>query len=144
MGIGYPLDVVICSALGADMYDSVYPTRTARFGVALISTGVLRLKTSSYATDYQPLDPECSCMVCKKYTRAFLHPLVARNIAFASNLISYHNVAFMQRLAEEIREAIKKGRMDEYVKETVKRHYPKEEDIPEWVREGCTLASIAL
>lgn len=144
MGIGYPLDVVICSALGADMYDSVYPTRTARFGVALVSSGVVRLKTAIYAQDYQPLDPGCDCMVCRKYTRAFLHPLVARNIAFASNLISYHNVAFMQRLAAEIRDAITNGKMSEYVKETVERHYPRKEDIPKWVREGCTLAGVEL
>jgi tRNA-guanine family transglycosylase len=52
MGIGYPLDIVICSALGADMYDSVYPTRTARFGVALVPEGVLKLKNSQYEEDF--------------------------------------------------------------------------------------------
>ncbi len=52
MGIGYPLDIVICSALGADMYDSVYPTRTARFGVALVPQGVLKLKNSQYEQDF--------------------------------------------------------------------------------------------
>jgi tRNA-guanine family transglycosylase len=54
MGIGYPLDIVVCSALGADMYDSVYPTRTARFGVALVTDapqGVLKLKNASFKTD---------------------------------------------------------------------------------------------
>ena len=51
MGIGYPLDIVICSALGADMYDSVYPTRTARFGVALVPEGVLKLKSAACAND---------------------------------------------------------------------------------------------
>ena len=53
MGIGYPLDIVICSALGADMYDSVYPTRTARFGVALVPDGVLKLKTAACANDFR-------------------------------------------------------------------------------------------
>lgn len=52
MGIGYPLDIVICSALGADMYDSVYPTRTARFGVALVPEGTLKLKNSQYEEDF--------------------------------------------------------------------------------------------
>lgn len=51
MGIGYPLDVVLCSALGADMYDSVYPTRTARFGVALVDTGTMKVKNSEYKHD---------------------------------------------------------------------------------------------
>lgn len=143
MGIGYPLDIVICSALGADMYDSVYPTRTARFGVALVPQGVLRLKTAAFARDYRPLDPECGCMVCKRYTRAFLHPLVARNVPFASNLISYHNVAYMQRLTAEIREAIKEGRFPQYVRDSVGRHFPRG-DVPDWVREGCELAGIEL
>lgn len=53
MGIGYPLDIVICSALGADMFDSVYPTRTARFGVALVPEGVLKLKNSQYEEDFR-------------------------------------------------------------------------------------------
>ena len=143
MGIGYPLDVVICSALGADMYDSVYPTRTARFGVALVPEGVLRLKNSEYLNDFRPLDPGCDCRVCKKYTRAFLHPLVARNLTFVSNLVSYHNVAFMQRLTADIRAAIKEERFDDYVRETVQRHFPKG-DVPEWVRDACSLAGIAL
>ncbi len=53
MGVGYPLDIVICSALGADMYDSVYPTRTARFGVALVPEGVLKLKNSQFSADFR-------------------------------------------------------------------------------------------
>ena len=53
MGIGYPLDIVVCSALGADMYDSVYPTRTARFGVALVPEGVLKLKNAEFASDFR-------------------------------------------------------------------------------------------
>lgn len=55
MGIGYPLDIVICSALGADMYDSVYPTRTARFGVALVPEGTLKLKNAQYQEDFRYL-----------------------------------------------------------------------------------------
>jgi queuine tRNA-ribosyltransferase len=143
MGIGYPLDIVICSALGADMYDSVYPTRTARFGVALVPEGVLKLRNAIYANDYRPIQESCDCMVCQKYTRAFLHPIVAKNISFASSLVTYHNVTFMQRLGSEIREAIREGRYPEYVRESVKRHYPKG-DVPDWVIEGCTLAGILL
>jgi queuine tRNA-ribosyltransferase len=125
MGIGYPLDIVICSALGADMYDSVYPTRTARFGVALVPEGTLKLKSAAYAADYRPIDEGCDCMVCRRYTRAFLHPLAAKSLPFASNLITYHNVAFMQRLAADIRAAIREERMPQYVRDTVARHYPQ-------------------
>lgn len=56
MGIGYPLDIVVCSALGADMYDSVYPTRTARFGVALVPEGTLKLKNAQYEEDFRRVD----------------------------------------------------------------------------------------
>lgn len=66
MGIGYPLDIVVCSALGADMYDSVYPTRTARFGVALGPQGVLKLKNAQYAEDFR-----CACF-------ALLRPHIMR------------------------------------------------------------------
>lgn len=65
MGVGYPLDIVVCTALGVDMYDCVYPTRTARFGTALISTGTLRLKSLDCSTDNDPIDKECTCQTCK-------------------------------------------------------------------------------
>ena len=70
MGVGYPLDLVLCTALGADMYDCVYPSRTARFGTALVPEGVLRLKTAAMATDYRPIDETCDCAVCAKLARA--------------------------------------------------------------------------
>lgn len=143
MGIGYPLDIVICSALGADMYDSVYPTRTARFGVALVPDGVLKLKNSAYARDYRPLDEECGCMVCRRYTRAFLHPLAAKGLAFAANLITYHNIAYMMRLSAQIREAIKEQRYPQFVRQYVARQFPRG-DVPDWVRDGCQLAGISL
>ena len=172
MGIGYPLDIIICSALGADMYDSVYPTRTARFGVALVPQGVLKLKQARYAKDYEPLHKGCACLTCKKYTRAFLHPLVARNVPFASNLVTYHNIHFMQNLTREIRQAIEDQTFPDYVRRAVNLHYPEvcilsfsfifisinririfnvtgridlqKSRIPEWVQVGCQLAGISL
>lgn len=143
MGIGYPLDIVLCSALGADMYDSVFPTRTARFGVALVPEGDLRLKHGRYKNDHKPIDAKCDCLTCRKYTRAFLHPLAARGVPFATNLISYHNVAYTQRLTKEIRGAIKEDRMAQYVQDTIQRHFPKK-NIPDWVKDACELAEIPL
>lgn len=125
MGIGYPLDIVLCSALGADMYDSVYPTRTARFGVALVPEGVLRLKQAANAKDFRPIQQGCTCIACQKYTRAYLHPLVARNVPFASNLVTYHNIAFMQNLTREIRGAIENQTFPDYVQKTISLHYPE-------------------
>lgn len=76
MGVGYPLDIVVCSALGADLYDCVYPTRTARFGTALIPEGVLKLKHKAMAEDTRPIDPTCSCMVFESWNTHCLELLV--------------------------------------------------------------------
>lgn len=97
MGVGYPLDIVVCSALGADMYDSVFPTRTARFGVALVPEGSLKLKNARFSNDFRPLDEGCSCSTCRNYTRAYLHNVVCnKNIPSAAILVTYHNIAYMQ------------------------------------------------
>ncbi|CAL5385882.1 unnamed protein product [Camellia sinensis] len=114
MGVGYPLDIVVCSALGADMYDCVYPTRTARFGTALIPEGVLKLKHRAMADDTRPIDPTCMCMVCKNYTRAYIHCLVTKD-AMGSQLLSYHNLYYMMKLSNDLHSSIIGGQFPEYV-----------------------------
>ncbi|QCD93173.1 queuine tRNA-ribosyltransferase [Vigna unguiculata] len=114
MGVGYPLDIVVCSALGADMYDCVYPTRTARFGTALIPEGVLKLKHKAMAEDTRPIDPTCPCMVCKNYTRAYIHCLVTKD-AMGSQLLSYHNLYYMLQLSRNLHSSIVEGRFPEFV-----------------------------
>mmetsp|Transcript_1572 Transcript_1572/g.5386 ORF Transcript_1572/g.5386 Transcript_1572/m.5386 type:complete len:477 (+) Transcript_1572:87-1517(+) len=142
MGVGYPLDIVVCSALGADMYDCVYPTRTARFGSALVPSGVLKLTQSCYAEDERPIDEECSCETCKRYSRAYLHNL-ARKEPSGSQLISLHNIAYMARFTREMRQAILAGTFPQYVRTFVSRHYP-EGGAPKWVREALHAAGIDL
>lgn len=78
MGVGYPLDCVVCVALGVDMFDCVYPTRTARFGTALVPEGTMRLGQEKYKHDFRPIQQDCPCEACVKYTRAFLHCIVAK------------------------------------------------------------------
>ncbi|KAE8819042.1 Queuine tRNA-ribosyltransferase [Hordeum vulgare] len=112
MGVGYLLDIVVCSALGADMYDCVYPTRTTRFGSTLVPEGVLKLKQNAMATDEQPIDPSCPCL--QKYTRAYLHCLVTKD-PMGSQLLSYHNLSFMMRLSRDLHMSILEGRFSEYV-----------------------------
>ncbi|ONM55083.1 Queuine tRNA-ribosyltransferase [Zea mays] len=116
MGVGYPLDIVVCSALGADMYDCVYPTRTARFGTALV--------------------PE----VCKKYTRAYLHCLVTKD-AMGSQLLSYHNLSFMMRLSRDLHMSILEGRFPEFVRGFLRVQFPTG-DVPQWVRNAMEVAGI--
>ncbi|GLC34723.1 hypothetical protein PLESTB_001230700 [Pleodorina starrii] len=143
MGIGYPLDIVVCSALGADMFDSVYPTRTARFGVALVPEGVLKLKNAAHARDFRPLDPSCDCMVCRTYSRAYLHNVVTRGIASAAVLVTYHNVAYTQALTRNMRRAIEEQRFPDWVRGYLGTMFPKG-DVPGWVRDAMDAAGISL
>ena len=132
MGVGHPLDVVVCSALGADMYDSVYPTRTARFGTALVPEGMLRLNSSAMKDDRGPIDASCDCLVCRTYSRATLYHRVTRE-ANGAILVSYHNIHYMQRLTREMRAAIEAGTFPAFVRAFVAKQFP-DGAVPAWVR----------
>lgn len=67
MGVGYAVDLVVCTALGVDMYDCVFPTRTGRFGNALTPFGTVSLRQQRYANDPLPIDPNCNCITCQNY-----------------------------------------------------------------------------
>ncbi|KAL3677983.1 hypothetical protein R1sor_020939 [Riccia sorocarpa] len=140
MGVGFPLDIVVCSALGADMYDCVYPTRTGRFGSALVPEGVLKLTNANMANDNRPLDESCSCMVCKKYTRSYLHTVVTKE-AIGSQLVSYHNIAYMMKLSKDMHTSILEGRFPEFVQEFLQKQFPNG-DVPKWVRNAMEVAHI--
>jgi queuine tRNA-ribosyltransferase len=142
MGVGYAVDLVVCSCLGVDMYDCVFPTRTARFGTALITEGSIQLKHAQFANDYRPIDPDCGCVVCQKYTRAYLHTVAAKE-EVGGQLLSYHNIAYQMRLMREIRQSIIDGRLDEYVKEFFRKQFPKG-DYPEWAKDALLVAGIEL
>jgi len=140
MGVGYPIDLLVCSALGVDMYDCVWPCRTARFGSAIISTGLLHVKKSSMLTDVGPLDPECDCFVCKDYTRAYLSASFG-STPLAAQLVTYHNLYFLKQFMTRLRTAIIDGRFESFVNDTLERHYPQH-DYPTWVVEALTEAGI--
>ena len=85
MGIGYPEDLMVSVALGADMFDCVWPTRTARFGNAITSSGSLNLRGAAYANDFTPIDPECKCQCCMPtkdgglgITKAYIHTVASK------------------------------------------------------------------
>jgi hypothetical protein len=113
--VGYPLDIVVCTALGVDMYDCVYPTRTARFGTALVHSGLLKLKSASMATDHRPIDETCPCHVCATYSRAYLHVLL-KTEAGGPQLLTVHNIAYMMRLTREMRAAVAAGAYADYAR----------------------------
>jgi queuine tRNA-ribosyltransferase len=147
MGVGYPLDLVVCVALGVDMFDCVYPTRTARFGTALIPEGTLRLKGKECAEAFEPVDRGCGCQCCRTTTRAQLHVLFKENNPVACQLLTMHNVAYMLRLMRSMREAILQG--DEaylaFVRGFVRTQFPAGDDtVPAWVVEALRQANIQL
>lgn len=123
MGVGYSLDLVVCVALGVDMFDCVYPCRTARFGTALVRTGQLRLTGHEFAADFQPIEPDCKCETCANYTRAVLHTLVTKE-PVAASLITIHNIRFLMTLMSELREAIADGVLPAYVRKFLQEFFP--------------------
>lgn len=115
MGVGYPLDIVVCVALGVDMFDCVYPTRTARFGVALTPQGTLRLKAKSCGEQIKvPVMVGCPCICCRagdtQVSRAALHVMFKDNSELACQLLTQHNIVYMMRLMRTMRSAIQCGR----------------------------------
>ncbi len=109
MGIGTPEFILEAIDHGIDMFDCVFPTRTARNGLVFTARGPLTLKKEKNTFDMGPLDPECSCKVCREYSRSYLRHLYKGGEILASMLASYHNLYFLHALVSQAREAINQG-----------------------------------
>ncbi|KAI0393004.1 Queuine tRNA-ribosyltransferase [Xylariaceae sp. FL0594] len=148
MGIGYPEDLVVSVALGADMFDCVWPTRTARFGSAVTRKGVLKIKNAEYANDFGPIEPGCGCLCCRPksdddadgdgkgglgITRAFVHHNVAKETVSA-HLLTIHNVYYMLNLMREARDAIIADQYPAFLRRFFADLYPDNHkaDYPKW------------
>jgi queuine tRNA-ribosyltransferase catalytic subunit len=142
MGVGYPLDLVVCVALGADMFDCVYPARTARFGTALVPSGQLKVRSSTMAADHRPIEDGCECYTCRNYTRAYLHALSSRETVGAQ-LLTLHNVAYLTRLMKRARAAIIDGEFPAFVQDFAQALHPDKE-YPSWARDALTKAGVQL
>lgn len=114
MGIGSPEDLVEAVWHGYDMFDCVMPTRNARNGMLFTSQGRVNIKSKIYEDDAGPLDPACSCKVCKNYSRAYLRHLYRAGEILSSQLNTYHNLHFYLDLMRRVREAIQNNRFDEF------------------------------
>ncbi|XP_050166009.1 queuine tRNA-ribosyltransferase catalytic subunit 1 [Myiozetetes cayanensis] len=141
MGVGYATDLVVCVALGCDMFDCVFPTRTARFGSALVPWGSLQLKNRRFAKDFRPIDENCACPTCQRHSRAYLHALLRSETA-ALHLLTLHNLAYQMKLMGSIRESILRQRFPEFVREFMDTMYG-ERGAP-WVREALASVGITL
>lgn len=122
MGVGEPFDILEGVERGIDMFDCVLPTRIARHGNAFTRDGKMNIKNAKYKDDFAPIESDCDCYACKNYTRAYIRHLITSNETFGARLLSIHNIRFLIKLTEEIREAIKNDNFLEY-KENFKRRY---------------------
>ena len=109
MGVGTPEEIVEYANLGVDMMDCVLPTRAARHGLLFTSEGKISIKQARYAQDPAPLDPNCQCKVCQRYSRAYLRHLYASNEVLAQVLNTIHNLSFYLDTMQRVRHSISLG-----------------------------------
>jgi queuine tRNA-ribosyltransferase len=122
MGVGYPEDILMAVENGIDMFDCVLPTRNARTGLVFTKAGPYNFRNAAAADDYLPLDPDCDCYVCKRYSRAYLRHLYSVSEITAHRLASYHSVNFFIRLMRDIREAISENRFTSFKSEFLSQY----------------------
>ena len=117
MGVGTPEDLIEAVNCGVDMFDCVIPTRNGRTGSAFTSHGKLNIRNAKFALDSQPLDPECGCSVCRRYSLGYLRHLYQAGEMNAAIMISHHNLAFFMNTMERVKEAIKSGTFQTFRKD---------------------------
>ncbi len=106
MGVGYPDEIEQYARMGVDMMDCVLPTRAARHGLLFTSEGRMNIKNKQYAEDQNPPDPACACMVCGRYSRAYLRHLIQCGEPLAGTLNSIHNLAYYLGIMQRVRKSI--------------------------------------
>ena len=122
MGIGSPVEIIEAVSRGADIFDSRFPTQNARRGTIFTSEGLLRLKRKAHELDQLPLDPNCDCLICKTYTRAYLRYLIMQKEGNGYRLVTYHNLYYLMRLMERIRQSVKDKTFSKLKKEILKTY----------------------
>jgi len=122
MGVGYPEDILMAVSYGIDMFDCVLPTRNARTGNVFTSEGQMTYRNAQYANDDRPLDLNCDCKVCQRYSRAYIRHLYNQSEITGMVLASYHSTYFFQNLMKNIRAAIEENRFDSFRKEFLSKY----------------------
>ncbi|MGB2578914.1 queuine tRNA-ribosyltransferase [Elusimicrobium simillimum] len=122
MGLGTPIEILNCIERGVDMFDCVWPTRVARNGQAMTSEGKVNIKNNEHRTSEEPLDKNCDCMVCQRYSRAYLSHLYRAGELTSHRLISIHNIRFLVNLMERVRESIKNGTFTQLKEEVISKY----------------------
>ncbi|MEZ6129665.1 MAG: tRNA guanosine(34) transglycosylase Tgt [Planctomycetaceae bacterium] len=114
MGVGRPEDILEAVCRGIDLFDCVMPTRNGRNAMAFTSTGPVRLRNAVHQKDDSPLDDECGCTTCTRYSRAYLRHLFVAKEMLGGILLSLHNLAFYQKLVRDLRNAVNTGTVAEF------------------------------
>ncbi len=127
MGVGDPIDIIEGVIRGIDIFDCVLPTRIARHANAFTKYGKINLKNAKYKEDFTPLEENCDCYACKNFTKAYIRHLVTLNEMLGSRLLSIHNLRFLTRLTEDLRECIKNDNILAYREEFIKNYYQGKE-----------------
>ena len=109
MGVGTPVNIIESVWRGVDFFDCVMPTRNGRHGHLNTWSGVINLKNKKYERDDGPIDPECDCPVCRRYSRAYLRHLLKAEEVLAMRFAAVHNLYFYNELMRRIREALERG-----------------------------------
>jgi len=123
MGVGDPIDIIEGVIRGVDIFDCVLPTRIARHANAFTKFGKINLKNAKFKRDFTPLEDTCDCYACKNFTKAYIRHLVTLDEMLGSRLLSIHNLRFLIRLTEDLRQAIKNDNILEYKDEFIKNYY---------------------
>ena len=122
MGVGEPIDLLEGVERGIDMFDCVLPTRLARHGNAFTRNGRINLKNLKYKEDFTPIEDDCDCYTCKNYTKAYIRHLITCEEILGGRLLSIHNIRFLIKEMEEIRESIKNNKFLSYKEEFIKKY----------------------
>lgn len=122
MGVGDPIDIIEGTIRGIDIFDCVLPTRIARHGQAFTREGKINFNNAKYKEDFTPVEEGCDCYTCKNYTKAYIRHLITTDEMLGGRLLSIHNIRFLIKLTEGLREAIKENRILEYREEFISKY----------------------
>ncbi len=129
MGVGSPEDIIEGVSSGIDLFDSALPTRVARNGALFTATGRQNITKARFRDDESPVDPECDCYTCRTFTAAYLHHLFRCDELLVYRLATIHNVRFMMRLMEKIRQTIKDNAFADFKKEFLASYRVTNEEL---------------
>jgi queuine tRNA-ribosyltransferase len=128
MGVGFPEDLVEGVLRGVDLFDCVAPTRMGRNGAAFTNDGRLNIKRAEFRTDPRPLDAECDCTACRRFSRGYIRHLFTADEILGLRLLSLHNVHFLVRLMRDARAAIRDGTIDAWSRNWLARYHSRPVD----------------